>query len=128
MASIEVLQALNSAIWLARNAEHISKTETLTVIEQIGQYKVFSARQLSAMTKGRISHQSAAKVCNKTDRSGGSLSIESLEDIKECFHAHINGSVNYQIVSRIIKAGTSQRMLSKLTGISQTSISKGVSK
>lgn len=122
------LRAINEAIWLRDHASILSKEELFRIVEDIGEYGIFSARQISAMTDGRTSHQTVAKLCKKTDKSGGRLAISSLEDIKQCFHDRINKKVDYKTIKRVLDAGTSQGMLEKLSGISQAKISKGIAK
>ena len=122
------LRAINEAIWLRDHASILGKEELFRIVEDIGEYGIFSARQIAALTESKISHQTVAKLCNKTDKTGGRLSVSSLEDIKQCFHDRINKTVNYKTVKRILDAGTSQGMLEKLSGISQAKISKGIAK
>lgn len=125
---ILLLRAINEAIWLRNHASRLSKQELFSIVEDIGEYGIYSARQISAMTEGILSHQTVARLCKKSDKTGGRLSIDSLEDIKDCFHDRVNKRVNYKVVKRILDAGTSQGMLEKLSGISQAKISKGVAK
>ena len=125
---ILLLRAINEAIWLRNHASRLSKQELFSIVEDIGEYGIYSARQISAMTEGILSHQTVARLCKKSDKTGGRLSVDSLEDIKECFHDRVNKRVNYKVVKRILDAGTSQGMLEKLSGISQAKISKGVAK
>jgi hypothetical protein len=123
---ILILRAVNEAIWLRDHASKIDKEKLFEVIENIGEYNVFSARQLSALAGNSISHQTVARLCKKTEKTGGRLNPKSLDEIKQCFHDRINGTIDYQLISKILDAGTSQGMVEKLTGISQTKISKGI--
>lgn len=121
------LRAINEAIWLRDHASILSKEELFRIVEDIGEYGIFSARQISSLTDGRTSHQTVAKLCNKTDKTGGRLTMASLEDIKQCFFDRVNKQVDYKVVKRVLDSGTSQGMLEKLSGISQAKISKGIS-
>lgn len=123
---ILVLRAVNEAIWLRDHAPKIDRAKLFEVVEDIGEYNIFSARQLSVIAGKLISHQTVARLCKKSEKTGGKLNPKSLEDIKQCFHDRINGTVDYSLVSQIVTAGTSQGMVEKLTGISQTRISKGI--
>lgn len=123
---ILILRAINEAIWLRDHAAKLDREKLFEVVENIGEYNVFSARQLSALAGNAISHQTAARLCNKTEKTGGKLNPKSLDEIKQCFHDRINGSIDYSLISRIVDNGTSQGMVEKLTGISQTKISKGI--
>lgn len=121
---IILLRAINEAIWLRDHAPKLDKEKLFETVEDIGEYGIYSARQISALTGGAVSHQTVARLCNKTDKSGGRLNPVSLDKIKACFHDRINGAVDRGIILEIVNSGTSQGMLSKLTGISQTRISK----
>lgn len=124
MSDIHILQALNQAIWLRNNAQKISKQELIAITQEIGEYQIYSARQIAKIVNNKLSHQTIAKLCNKTQRTGGRLNVLDLENIKECFHDRINKTVDDSLVRLICENGTSQGVLSKLTGISQTKISK----
>lgn len=119
-----MLRALNEAIWLRDNSARLEKDNLFRIVEDIGEYGVFSARQISAMTDNRLSHQTVARLCAKTDRTGGRLNIEALNDIRECFYGRVRGRVDYDLVRKVITSGTSQGMLAKLSGINQARISK----
>jgi hypothetical protein len=121
-----LLRALNEAIWLCKNSERIERETLFRVVEDIGEYGIFSARQVASMTNGRISHQTAAKLCAKSDRTGGKLNVQSLEDIRECLYSRIRGRTDYDVVRKVISNGTSQGMLAKLSGINQARISRNV--
>lgn len=125
---ILLLRAINEAIWLRDHAETIDKEEMFRIVEDIGEYGLYSARQVSALTGNKLSHQTTARLCKKTNKTGGRLSLSSLEDIKQCFHDRVNKKIDYKIVKRVIDSGTSQGMLEKLSGISQAQISKGIAK
>lgn len=124
MDNILALRALNEAIWLRDNHHRMEKEDLFRHVEDIGEYGIFSARQISAIVRNKLSHQTVAKICAKKDRTGGRLNIESLEDIRECFYARTKKHTDYSLVRNIIKRGTSQGMLAKLSGINQARISK----
>lgn len=123
---ILILRAVNEAIWLRDHAAKLDKAKLFEVVENIGEYNVFSARQLSALAGNAISHQTVARICKKSEKTGGKLNPKSLDEIKQCFHDRINGVIDYGLVAQIVANGTSQGMVEKLTGISQTKISKGI--
>ncbi len=122
------LRAINEAIWLRDRSGNLDKDKLFEVVEDIGEYGIYSARQISALTGNKLSHQTVARLCKKTDKTGGRLSISTLEDIKQCFHDRVNKAIDYAIVKRVVESGTSQGMLEKLSGISQAQISKGITK
>jgi hypothetical protein len=123
---ILILRAVNEAIWLRDHASKLDRDKLFEVVENIGEYGIFSARQLSVLAGNSISHQTAARLCKKTEKTGGRLNPKSLDQIKQCFHDRINNRIDYSLVSQIVADGTSQGMVEKLTGISQTKISRGI--
>jgi len=122
------LRAINEAIWIRDHSENLERKDLFKVIEDIGEYNIFSARQIESMTNGIVSHQTISKLCKKNDKSGGKLKITDLEKIRDLFYGKSNGLVNYLLAKEIAENGTSQGMISKLTGISQSAISKSIRK
>ena len=123
-----LLRAINEAIWLRDHCATLTKEKIFEIVEDIGEYGVYSARQIAMLTGNQLSHQTVAKLCKKTNKTGGRLSAKSLDDIKQCFHDRINKNIDFKVVKRVIDSGTSQGMLEKLSGISQAQISKGIAK
>lgn len=125
---INTMRAINEAIWLRDNATRLPRQELIKIVTDITRYQVYSARQISVLTGGILSHQTVARLGGKTAKTGGRLSPESLDDIKQCFHDRVSKNINFITVKRVLDSGTSQGMLKKLSGISQAKISKGVTK
>jgi len=120
------LRAINEAIWIRDHSENLERKDLFKIIEDIGEYNIFSARQIESMTNGIVSHQTISKLCKKNNKSGGKLKINDLEKIRDLFYGKSNGLVNYLLAKEITKNGTSQGIISKLTGISQSAISKNI--
>lgn len=118
------LYAINEAIWIRDNAENMSKELLVRRLQDLSEYDMFSNRQLSAICNGIIKHNSIGLYIRKEDKSGGRFSPASLEDIREALFSKERGSVDYKSVEKAVLAGTSQGMVSKLTGINQSSISR----
>jgi hypothetical protein len=125
-ADVNRLRAINEAIWIRDRAETLDKEQLIKVIIDIGEYGIFSARQIQSIANNTISRQRISKLCKKSDRTGGNLYIFDLEKIRDLFYTKSNGSTNYALAKEIIENGTSQGMLSKLTGIDQSSISRKI--
>lgn len=122
-----LLRAINEAIWLRDNASRLDRKKLIEVISQIGNYKVFSARQIGQIIANRLSRPTISRALGKHNNKGGSLNPIFLDDIKQSLLIKINGSINSQIIKGIIDNGTSQSMLSRLTGITQSEISRKLS-
>jgi hypothetical protein len=118
------LYAINEAIWIRDRASTMSKDMLIEKLQDLAEYDVFSNRQLSAICNGIIKHNSIGLYVRKADKSGGRFSPASLEDIREALFSKERGSIDYKSVEKAIIAGTSQGMISKLTGINQSAISR----
>jgi hypothetical protein len=120
------LRAINEAIWIRNHSENLDTEDLLKVIADIGEYQIFSARQIRSMTGNLVSHQKISRLCEKSDKTGGNLNIFDLEKIRDLFYGKSNGIVNYDLAKQIVENGTSQGMISRLTGISQSALSKKI--
>ena len=124
MGAEQKLYAINEAIWLRDNAQKISLDLLALRIQEIAEYDVFSNRQISVIVGGILSHATIGKLVKKEDKSGGRLNPKSLEDISLALFSKARGRIDYSAIERALEAGTSQGMISKLSGISQSTISK----
>ena len=120
------LRAINEAIWIRDHSADLNRQDLFKVIQDISEYNIFSFRQIALMTGNIISHQTISKICSKRDKTGGKLIVSDLEKIRDLFYGRSNGSVNYKLAKDIINNGTSQCMISRLTGIHQSSISRKI--
>lgn len=126
MDDITRLRTINRAIWLRDNAAQLGRDKTLELMVELYEEGGFSSRQLSNLVNGTISHQRIARYLNKQSKSGGRLNPATLEDIKKCFEAHQNGTMDIFAIRSVVRNGTSLSMLSKLSGISKSFISRNV--
>jgi hypothetical protein len=124
MGQEQRLYAINEAIWLRDNAEKISSDLLALRIQEIAEYDLFSNRQISVIIGGLLSHSTIGKFVKKEDKSGGRLNPKSLEDISLALFSKARGRIDYSAIERALEAGTSQGMIAKLSGISQSTISK----
>jgi hypothetical protein len=124
MDSLKTLQAINLAIWLRNNAHLISKQELISNIQDLAKFDLFSCRQIQRICGGRIGYTTIARYIKKSSRTGGFVNPNSLEIIREILYAKHNGQINYLAIRAVLADGTSQNMVSKLTGVAQSTISK----
>lgn len=122
--ALKIAAAMNEAIWLRDNVEQISIEEIRESIQRIAEYGVFSNRQLQAISNGKVSHQAIAKITGKTDKSGGNLNPGTLELLRRVLLSRATSASDFEMIAEAIDQGTSQRMVAKLTGVSQSMISK----
>jgi hypothetical protein len=83
-----------------------------------------SIRQLSNIANNKISASTLRRYLIQKPRTGGRLNTGSLRDIFEIFKSAELGVVDYRLVKRVMNAGTSQNVVARLTGITQSSISR----
>jgi hypothetical protein len=119
------LYAINEAIWLRDNSQNMSKEVLINRVIELAEYDLFSNRQLATICNGAMKHNTIGQYVKKTDKSGGRFEPRSLEDIREALFSKERGRVDYNSVRKALKWGTSQGMISKLTGINQSAISRG---
>ena len=118
------LYAINEAIWLRDHAEKISLDLLYLRIQEIAEYGVFSSRQIANIAGNIVSHATISRFIQKDDKSGGRLNPKSLEDIALALFSKARNRIDYSAIQRALEAGTSQGMIAKLTGISQSTISR----
>jgi hypothetical protein len=121
-----VAEALNQAIWLRDNAHSLDNEQLIKHVSELGSYSLFSARQLSAIINGLLSHHVITKLISKTDKTGGNLNAGSLEILRNILYSRADDNTDYKLIASAVSMGTSQGMVSKLTGVPQGSISKKI--
>lgn len=122
--STHALQAINLAIFIRDNAQNMPKETLVWRIQDLAEYDIFSNRQIQSICRGKISYTTIGSYTQKSSKSGGNLNPDSLEDIREILYGKHNDQIKYQVIERVLKEGTSQGMISKLTGVAQSTISK----
>lgn len=121
---MQELQAINEAIWIRDNAKNIERSLLIERLQDLAEYEIFSNRQLQSICGSAISYTTIGGYTRKTSKNGGRLAPEGLEDIREILFEKHNGRINYKAIERVLQTGTSQGMISKLTGVAQSTISK----
>lgn len=124
MNQMKRLEAISVAIWLRDHANTISNEELLDKCIHLSSFGVFSNRNLTRLINYRLSHATIGRHTLKTTRNGGTIAPESLEDIRDALFSKEANRIDYEAIFKAIKSGTSQNMISKLTGIPQSSISR----
>ena len=121
---IKVAELLNLAIWIRDNVESMEVQEVQKQVMMLADYDMLSSRQISAIINNRISHSSISRSIGKASKTGGNLNVGTLEILRNVLYSRSNGETNYELISEAFEKGTSQGMISKLTGVSQSSISR----
>jgi hypothetical protein len=123
---MKVAQALNEAIWLRDNVTTLDKEELLSYLRHLGSLGVFSSRQLSAIVNGLVPHTTISKIIDKNDKTGGKLNVGTLDILRTILINRADSTTDFRLILEAVGQGTSQGMVSKLTGINQSTISKKV--
>jgi hypothetical protein len=121
---MRVSELLNLAIWVRDNVYSMDTEELNKQIMLLADYDMLSSRQISAIVNNKVSHSSISKMIGKNSKTGGNLNVGTLEILRNVLYSRSNGETDYGIISEALKEGTSQGMISKLTGVSQSSISR----
>lgn len=121
---MQVAEALNSAIYIRDNADSLDKDKLSELIIELSGAKIFSARQLSAITNGILTHHIITKLIGKTDKTGGNLNVGTLDILRNILYSRADSNTDYKLIASAVDMGTSQGMVSKLTGVPQGTISK----
>lgn len=123
---MKVAQALNEAIWLRDNVTTLDKEELLSYLRHLGSLGVFSSRQLSAIVNGLVPHTTISKMIDKNDKTGGKLNVGTLDILRTILINRADSTTDFRLILEAVGQGTSQGMVSKLTGVNQSTISKKV--
>lgn len=123
---MKVAQALNEAIWLRDNVTTLDKEELLSYLRHLGSLGVFSSRQLSAIVNGLVPHTTISKMIDKNDKTGGKLNVGTLDILRTILINRADSTTDFRLIIEAVGQGTSQGMVSKLTGVNQSTISKKV--
>jgi len=121
---MQVAAALNKAIWLRDTITSLKKQDIMIHLKDLGTYEVFSSRQLSAIVNGAVHHSTISKIINKNNRTGGNLNVGTLDILRNILYSRANNDTDYALIADAVGMGTSQGMVSKLTGVNQSTISK----
>lgn len=121
---ISMAEALNQAIWLRDNIEKLNRDATEVAIKELASHRLFSSRQIAAIVNGAVDHGSIARLIKKEDKTGGNLNVGTLEILRNVLYSRANNKTDYGLIAQALKEGTSQGMIARLTGVSQSSISR----
>jgi len=122
--ALHVAAALNEAIWIRDHAETITRPELVDAVVALGAYEVFSSRQISAISNGKLSPAAVSGIINKSDKTGGKLNPGTLEILRGILYSRADNRTDRRLIKTALGEGNSQGMIAKLTGVSQSLVSK----
>jgi hypothetical protein len=123
---IKMSELLNLAIWIRDNVYSMDSDELNKQVMLLADYDVLSSRQISAIINNKISHSSISKMIGKNSKTGGNLNVGTLEILRTILYSRSDGKTDYRLISQVLEGATSQGMISRLTGVSQSSISRRI--
>lgn len=112
------------AIRLRDNAQKLSHEELVELIKEVASFDVMSNRQLAKLTKNKMNHVAISRMIPKTSKTGGNVNGSDLEKIRAIIFSKSIKQTDYRLVLDVLANGTSQGMLNRITGVSQTMISQ----
>jgi len=121
---IQIAELLNLSIWIRDNVDTMEVEEIKKQVAVLAEYKVLSSRQICAIVNNRISHGVISKMIGKANKTGGNLNVGTLEILRNVLYSRASGETDYKLIQEAVSKGTSQGMISRLTGVSQSSISR----
>ena len=121
---IKVAELLNLAIWIRDNVDSMEPDEIKKQIGLLAEYEVLSSRQMSAIVNNRVGHGAISKMIDKANKTGGNLNVGTLEILRNVLYSRASGETDFRLIQEALGKGTSQGMISKLTGVSQSTISR----
>jgi hypothetical protein len=124
MNNLQRYGLLSQAVWLKENNATLNKGEVFFYITELDTLGEFSIKQLSNIANNKISASSLYRYLVDKPRKGGRLNTGSMRELFELFKEAELGIVDYRVIKRIMNAGTSQNVIARLTGVSQSSISR----
>lgn len=121
------LYFISVAIDLRDNHQSMELEEIESSVKRLAESGFMSARQISRICGNRISHPKITKIIGKKTKVGGKVNPVHLEDLRKIIFAKSEENINYTLVKGLVSGGTSQGMISRITGISQSTISRKTS-
>lgn len=118
------LEAINTAIWIRENANTFSEDQIAQKARELSKYGLFSNRQIAKIFGKGLNHAKIGNYIKKTDKTGGSFDPGSLELIRQILFSKSSGSFDASAARTAVEMGTSQNMIMRLSGVSQSSISR----
>lgn len=122
MREQEKLLALAMSIKLRDRSDEMDLEQLKEAVKELGNFQIFSYRQISAIAKNNISHSTIGRLVVKPQRTGGKLNPQDLEKIRDIIFQRSLGVIDWDKVSSVLRNGTSADMLVKLTGIPKTTM------
>lgn len=124
MTPHDSLMFIALSIQMRDNASKMSKEEFESLLKEIAWFGVMSNRQLSKLCGNRLTPVKVGRLIPKITKTGGKVNPSDLEKMRAIIFSKSIKQIDYKLVLDVERNGTSQGMLSRITGISQSMISR----
>ena len=118
------LEAVKQAKWAFEHKDMTTTTRQNRIdwIRELDDWKVFSNIQIANFVG--LKSDTVGAFTGKTDKTGGRLNPEALGDIMKVIHIDNLGQIDPHAIKRVLDQGVSTRMLARLTGLVQSTITR----
>lgn len=120
MKTQERLSAVAMAITIRDSAQSLEADKLIDGIKKLNEHQLFSIRQIAKLSNK--SPSTLSRLIAKKSKVGGRLNPAHLENLRALIFQKDLGEVDYHMVSKMIKEGTSPDVIEKITGISKSTI------
>jgi hypothetical protein len=120
------IPAIKQAKYAYDHRESLTRNEKLTAALELAEWGIFSNRQIAGFTG--LPRAAVDGISTKTDGTGGNLPGAALQDILKVATAHNRGEIDELSIRKAINDGASTRMVARLTGVSQSAVSRAARK
>lgn len=122
MTPQERLVLIAKSIEIRDNAESMTQGAIYKAVQELGEFKFWSYRQLAAICRNQISHSKVAHLVSKTDKKGGKFNPDHLEMLRDIVFQRSAGKVDWERIRTVMDGGTSGDMIARVTGMPKSSI------
>lgn len=115
------LEAVETAIDAYEQKPHLDRDGKIEWVKKLAEFKVFSNAQITELTGMRAG--TVTLYTGKTSGTGGRLNPDALGLVADFIKARNRGEVSYGAVKKIHDSGISIKMLARLTGLPESTLS-----
>jgi len=116
------IAAIALAIALKEGKDKMSQENFIEGLKQLNEYQLFSIRQIAKIT-GKSS-STLNRMLEKKSKTGGRLNPEHLTKLRALIFQKGVNEIDYHMVSKMVKEGTSADVIQKITGIPRSTINR----
>lgn len=126
MVPHKALVLIALSIQIRDNAHTLSDAQLLTLIKDVAEFGVLSNRQISKLCDYRLKPATINKIAPKPNKTGGAINAKDLEKLRQIIFSKSSTTPDFNLIKEVVRNGTSQGMVSRITGVSQSTISRKI--